>query len=281
MPSRPRSHYQEFSPPAALAPYVECLWAQRVVGDGGAAYDQPVLPDGAIDVIAFDHGVSVAGPATEAVTVSYPPGALAVGARFRPGAAPALLGPSATELRDRSVALDALWGRAGRELADRLGDVTSAGPDGSAARRMALLVDGLVARVDPAPDVDPAVARSVAMLREDAATPVPALAAEVGLSERQLRRRLESAVGYPPRTLARIVRFQRFLQAARARPPADRDLAGLAADAGYADQAHLTREARSLAGLPPAALLGWEDERLGTDGARGAGGTGGAAGVSP
>jgi AraC-like DNA-binding protein len=84
----------------------------------------------------------------------------------------------------------------------------------------------------------------------------------VGLSERQLRRRVESAVGYSPRTLARIVRFQRFLAAARARRPEDRELAALAADAGFADQAHLTREARSLGGLPPAALLGWEDERL-------------------
>jgi AraC-like DNA-binding protein len=268
MPSRPRSHYQEFRPLAALAPYVECLWVQRV-GEGDVAYDQPVLPDGSMDLVAFDDRVEVAGPATRAVTVGYRPDTLAVGVRFRPGAAPTLLGPSAAELRDRAASLDAVWGRAGTALAERLVDGGSAGRDrtpatagGSARRRMALLVDGIASRLDRAPAVDPAVSQSVAVLRDDPATPVPALAADVGLSERQLRRRVESAVGYSPRTLARIVRFQRFLAAARARRPEDRELAALAADAGFADQAHLTREARSLGGLPPAALLGWEDERL-------------------
>jgi transcriptional regulator GlxA family with amidase domain len=89
------------------------------------------------------------------------------------------------------------------------------------------------------------------------------LADDIALSERQLRRRVEGAVGYSPRTLARIVRFQRFLRAARTSPRARVDLAGLAAATGYADQAHLTRESRRLGGLPPAALLAWEAQRLG------------------
>jgi AraC-like DNA-binding protein len=53
--------------------------------------------------------------------------------------------------------------------------------------------------------------------------------------------------------LHRVLRFRRFL----ARVDASRgaaDLADVAALAGYADQAHLTRESTSLAGLPPAAL---------------------------
>ena len=87
------------------------------------------------------------------------------------------------------------------------------------------------------------------------------LAEDVGLSERQLRRRVEDAVGYPPRTLARILRFQRFLDGRPCAGP-ERDLARLAAEAGYADQPHLTRESRRLGGLPPAALLDWEAARL-------------------
>jgi AraC-like DNA-binding protein len=83
----------------------------------------------------------------------------------------------------------------------------------------------------------------------------------MGLSDRQLRRRVEEAVGYSPRTLARILRFQRFLSAARASGPG-RHLARLAADAGYADQAHLTRESREFAGLPPAEFLRREARRL-------------------
>jgi AraC-like DNA-binding protein len=80
---------------------------------------------------------------------------------------------------------------------------------------------------------------------------VDALGRELGLSERQLRRRFADAVGYGPKTLARVLRFQRFLALAR---PGD-DLARLALSAGYADQAHLTRETRRLAGRTPRELL--------------------------
>jgi methylphosphotriester-DNA--protein-cysteine methyltransferase len=82
---------------------------------------------------------------------------------------------------------------------------------------------------------------------------VRSLAADLGLSERQLRRRCHAAVGYGPKTLDRVLRFRRFLDLAGADP--GRDLALLALDAGYADQAHLTRECSRLAGLTPAALM--------------------------
>jgi len=78
---------------------------------------------------------------------------------------------------------------------------------------------------------------------------VETLADDLGLSERQLRRRFHAAAGYGPKTLQRVLRFRRFLAAA------DRDLARAALDAGYADQSHLTRECTRLAGRPPAALL--------------------------
>jgi AraC-like DNA-binding protein len=86
------------------------------------------------------------------------------------------------------------------------------------------------------------------------------VAADVGLSLRQLRRRCHAAVGYGPKTLQRILRFRRFvarIDAVHAVPPAGQDagdLAAIAAEAGYADQAHLTRECGQLAGLTPAAL---------------------------
>ena len=80
------------------------------------------------------------------------------------------------------------------------------------------------------------------------------LARATHLSERQLYRRCTAAFGYGPEFLLRITRIQRFLQLARdeSRPPR---LAGLAIDAGYADQPHLTREVRSIMGTTPAQLL--------------------------
>jgi transcriptional regulator GlxA family with amidase domain len=82
-------------------------------------------------------------------------------------------------------------------------------------------------------------------------TRIAGLCERLGISERQLRRRFEGAVGYSPRTLARVLRLQRFLALSRN----GSELARLAAEAGYADQPHLTRDCARLTGLPAAALL--------------------------
>jgi AraC-like DNA-binding protein len=251
--SRQASVYQEFAPPASLAPYVKCLWIQRV--SAGESYDQPVLPDACMDVVAAGDAVLLAGPATRTTTLALAPGALTVGVRFRTGAAPSLIGASASELRDLDVPLGDLWGRSGDAIAS---EVLEASPWRA---RLGVMVEGLVGRLSHARRLDPVGIGVAATLAEAPERPVRLLAADIGLSERQLRRRVEDAVGYPPRMLARILRFQRFLGAARALGPG-RHLAFLAAEAGYADQAHLTRDCRELGGLPPAALLRWEAERL-------------------
>ena len=82
--------------------------------------------------------------------------------------------------------------------------------------------------------------------------PVPALAASVDLGERQLRRRFAAAVGYGPKTFARVIRFRAALGRIRAGEP----LASAALAAGYADQAHMTRELVALAGRTPGSLRG-------------------------
>jgi AraC-like DNA-binding protein len=255
-PTRPRSRYRELPAPDALAPYVACLW-EHTIGDGELAYDQPVLPDGCIDLVAYDGEVVLAGPATRPANLRFSPGSFLVGVRFRPGAAPPLLGVSAAELRDLEVPIGEVWGRPGAAVTER--SLEASGP----ARRLEALTEAVADRLDGAPAADPVATGVAATLARRPGLPLPLLADRAALSERQLRRRVEAAVGYPPRTLARILRFQRFLRAARAAPPGRRDLALLAAEAGYADQAHLTRESRELGGLPPAALLAWEAQRLG------------------
>jgi AraC-like DNA-binding protein len=98
--------------------------------------------------------------------------------------------------------------------------------------------------------IDP-LARAAALEMATPGARVDALGAALGVSERQLRRRFADAVGYGPKTLARVLRFQRFLTLSRNGD----DLARLALDAGYADQAHLTRETRRLAGRTPLELV--------------------------
>ncbi|MDO9407899.1 helix-turn-helix domain-containing protein, partial [Patulibacter sp.] len=98
---------------------------------------------------------------------------------------------------------------------------------------------------------DPVVDRAVLALGRPGAT-VAGAARAAGAGERLLRRRFEDHVGYGPKTLARVLRLQRLLGLAIA---TDEDLAGLAALAGYSDQAHLSRETRALAAATPAELV--------------------------
>ena len=111
------------------------------------------------------------------------------------------------------------------------------------------LVDRLP-RTDPP---DPLVGQTVRSLGHPHAT-LRDLSDDLGVGERQLRRRTIAAVGYAPKTLQRVLRFQRFLRMARSHCALG--LAELAAANGFADQAHLTRECAALGGLPPRPLLG-------------------------
>jgi AraC-like DNA-binding protein len=240
--------YREQAPPPALAPWVRCLWRLTVQGKGGPGR---VVPDGFMDLVASGPGLHLAGPDTRAWQVRRRAGGVAVGVRFHPGAAPSLVGPPASELLDTRVAPEDLWGRPGRELAERVGEAAS--PPAA----LAAMVAGLTARLADAAPPDPLVAAAVAFMERDpaAAGRVGALGPTVGLGERQLRRRFLASVGYGPKTLARVLRFQRLLALLQADPAVRPTLADAAVRAGYADQAHMTAECTRLAGRSPAALL--------------------------
>jgi AraC-like DNA-binding protein len=249
--------YCEWQPPAALRPVVSCLWAQ--VTPGGAGRRGLVLPDACTDLVwEQGRGAFVAGPDTGPVPTRMAADTVMIGVRFRPAAGGPVLGVPLRELRDQRVDLADLRSGDARRLPGTLD------PDTALARTL-----DVAASLVAGGQTDPAVTRAVSLLRDPRARSED-VAADVGLSLRQLRRRCHAAVGYGPKTLQRVLRFRRFvarIDAARAVPPAGRDrpvrsdwlegladLAAIAAEAGYADQAHLTRECGKLAGLPPAAL---------------------------
>ncbi|MFC8044557.1 helix-turn-helix domain-containing protein [Nocardia sp. NPDC057353] len=212
------------------------LWA-RV---GVAESELPVLPDGCMDLIWSAGRLVVAGPDTVAHRPA-PGGAAFTGFRFAPGTAPAVLGVPAAEVRDSRVDLAELWpARAARALAAEL----EAAADPAAALEAAVL-----RRAAERPAPDPALGRVVAAL--SAGRSVRDIAESVGWTPRTMHRRSLAAFGYGPKTLARVLRLQRGLARARAGVP----LAESAVGAGYADQAHFTREVRELTGLTPGALL--------------------------
>ncbi|MEU6034941.1 helix-turn-helix domain-containing protein [Actinomadura sp. NPDC047616] len=225
--------------PAPPGSGLVCLWSHEVAPDAGS-HVQRVVPDGCVDLIWWseDARVTVAGPDTGPHLPELRPGERLVAIRFGPGAAPPVLGMPADAVRDGRLPLRDLWGAD----ADRLGEAMA----GSSSPH-AVLTKAALARAEGPPDpIVPAVVRALSR-----GEPVREVADMLGLGERQLRRRALAAFGYGPKTLQRVLRFQRALARARAGEP----LAGVAHGAGYADQAHLAHDVRDLAGVPISALL--------------------------
>ncbi len=216
------------------SPLASCTWEQVTAG----AWEQRVVPDACVDLIWSGERLTIAGPDTRARVAALAPGARLVGVRLRPGVAGALLGLPAGELRDAAPdAADVLGRRSAQALLDEL----RAGNDPQAILLAAVERRG-------AAGLDPLVRAAVAALDRPHAR-VAVVADELGLSARQLQRRVTDAVGYGPKTLARVLRFRR-LQALAPAPLAERAL-----EAGYADQAHMTAEVTELAGIPPVRFL--------------------------
>lgn len=203
--------------------------------------DLPVLPDGCMDLLVIEGRLSVAGPDTRAYR---PPPGLSTqiaGIRFHPGVAPTLLGVPAHELRDGRADLADLWSPADLRHAIEL--LERAPTPALGLERIACWRS---AERDPA---DPLLRPIATALGAGAS--VAATADALGLNPRRLHRLSLNAFGYGPKTLVRILRMQRALALGRDGVA----LAEIAARAGYADQAHLSREVRELSGLSPSELM--------------------------
>lgn len=207
-----------FAEAPSTVPGLAALWVRTVEEDGSAR----ILPDACWDLVWRDGTVELVGPDTRAWDSPLRRGETILGARFATGSGTALGFPLA-EIRDARVPY--------AELDDP-------------RRELPALAARLLRERPP----DPAVTEAARRLA-DPRRRVAGVADELGLSERQLRRRCLAAAGYGPKMLQRVLRFRRFLAL-----PAG-DLAERALAAGYADQAHLTNECSELAGMPPSALL--------------------------
>lgn len=245
-PARPR----RVAPRAALQDRVASI---EIVEGGPAALT--VLPNAAVVLglqwrgrVRAPEGLlaqaGVTGLQEGARPYTYVDDAASVLVRFTPTGA-SCLGVPVAALTRRSVALeDLLPAPLVREVVERLAEA----PDDDA--RVAIVEALLVGRPALA---DGGVRRAITIIHTHRASDGPLvrrLTTELGVSERQLERRFERVVGLTPMRYAALRRFER---AAAALHTAD-TLGGLAIEAGYYDQAHLTREFRRYAGVPPGAL---------------------------
>ena len=235
--------YAEHAPPAALRPFVACLWTRGDVPADSAPHH--VLPDGCVDVmVTMDPDGAVAevvGTMTRAFLAPAVDGTRFVAARLRPGAARRLLGVPAHALTDESAPLADVWRDAAGALLD--GEPTL---DATRARLTALLVRRAAHAAPP-----PAAVREAVRLLDASggAMRVDELSAMLGLTRQALARAFAEHVGVPPKTYARVARMWRTI--ARVDEARRVGWSPVAHALGFADQSHLTDELQALTGRTP------------------------------
>lgn len=231
--------YRELAPASDPYGLYACVWSRET----DAGYEARIVPDACVDLIWHRESgeLFIAGPDTRAHVGPIDPGTL-VGLRFSPGSAPAALGVPAHSIRDGRVSLDSLWSPTpARRLAEALARTTTT----AAAQRV--LEAAVTDHAHGARDT--AATGVLTLLRSG--TRIGAIADAVDLSERQLHRRCLAAFGYGPKVLDRVLRFDRAVRMVRSGVA----LADVAYRTGYADQSHLSREIKSLGGVPVTTLV--------------------------
>ncbi len=236
--------FDPVAPSDGLEGILACSWTAHPSGT------HRLVPDGCLDLLWISTGQLVlCGPETTAWTFSLPLGTEASGVRFRPGAAPALLGFDASSMLDRRQGVGPMIGSDGEaRLCARLAD--AAGVDAQ-RRVLEAFVFERSRKFPPDTAMTDAI---VELIVEQPRSTTDDIAAAVGLTVRQLHRRCLVGFGYGVKTLARLIRFQRFLAVIESGTGCG--LAAAASDAGYSDHAHLARDCRAITGLTPRQFLG-------------------------
>jgi AraC-like DNA-binding protein len=194
------------------------------------------------------HVSFVAGLSDQDTLVEHSGRQHGVEVRLSPLGAHALFGVPMHELANRVVEVSDLAGPAAAELIERMWDA------GDWGRRFAVLDAAFERRLAGARPVSSEVAWAWARLRASAGqVAIGVLAEELGWSHRRLIERFREQVGLPPKTIGRVLRFERVSRLLRETPVPR--LAEVAFECGYYDQAHLNRDFREFAGTTPGEYL--------------------------
>jgi len=230
--------YQEHQPEPSLAPFVECFWTSDIQTN----HQRRVLPDGCVDLLFYRdrHQLTdarVVGVMTRPHLVDLSAGQSILGVRFNPGMAGICLASDISKLNDQSVPIQLVLGSLAEDLvsAFRRNRRTEAITADLTQSLFSLSTIKLVRHV-------------VGELTGHRQVEANDIADAAKIGERQLRRTSIRHAGLPPKKLSRILRFRRAVQALRG---GEINLARLAVDCGYFDQAHMNRDFREFAGQRP------------------------------
>jgi len=252
--------YDEFRPTEALAKFIKCFW---MLESAAAPSLEPerILPDGCTEIVfhladAFDQhdGEGSAQRQPLALLVGQmrryllikPTGRVSVlGVRFWPGGAYPFLAIPQDEIAGQVIALDAVWGAITRELHSRIAE------GATAADRVKQVETILLARLSNFRRHDDGAMQAIGLiLRSGGCVPIERLAESMGVGLRRLDRTFNTRVGLTPKSLCRIVRFQRALKMIE-QNETRRDWVRIALDCGYYDQPHFIKEFSAIAGIGP------------------------------
>jgi AraC-like DNA-binding protein len=237
--------FHRLAPPVAAEELIEWFWITSWSLPDGSASRQNVIGYPTSNLVVEPTLVGLAGPTTRASYRDLSGRGWAVGALLKPAAVPALT-PDPVSLRDRYEPIDApgLLRRVVGVLGDEVTEETRA----AAAAEVATWLTAEVGQLS----ADARLANGLAELAgtDPAVLRVGDLADRLGLSERGVQRLARRYIGLSPAALIRRRRLQEAAE--RIRNESGADLATLAVDLGYADQAHLTNEFTRVLGVTPA-----------------------------
>ncbi len=244
-----RFQLRRYPPSPALAPFVDYYWIVRWDLRGEPAYEQAVLPHPNVHLTFEPEQAAIYGVVTRLYLRKLEGQGVTLGVRFWPGGFRPFWGQPMTRLTGQVVPASQLLG----PHAEPARQVVVTDPDDTA---LVARVQDLLESIRPAPDpVAEQVASMVARIVEDPGLRrVDQLAATLELPVRRLQRLFADYVGVSPKWVMRRARLHDA--ALRAEHGGPVDWGALAADLGYSDQAHLTRDFTATIGEPPARYAG-------------------------
>lgn len=231
-----------------LRPFVAHYWIVTWDLRGQDPHVQQVLPHPAVNMTFKAGRCRIAGVPRGRFTEVLHDAGRVFGVRFHPGGFRPFLGAPVASITDRFLAVEDVFGPAGRVLAEA---VVAADDEAAVAVMDEFLTTRAPERLEPAAQLAAAVVARTAA--EPGITRVDDLAREFDLSMRQLQRLFADHVGVSPKWVIRRHRLHEA--AARAVAGTRLDLGALAAELGYSDQAHLTRDFTGMIGAPPSQYI--------------------------
>ena len=233
------------APAPELAEFVDYHWVLRWDLRGRPPHDQRVLPNLAVHVTFFPGASGVYGPARDVFSHRLEGRVQGLGVRFRPGCFRAFLGGPVSDIADRAVPLEDVFGPKSIEAAE---SVQKAAGDAQMVRAIDNLLIANPVELTPAARLAADAVESIA--RDPGITRVAQLCADTGLTTRSVQRLFAEHVGCPPKWAIRIYRLNDAAQ--RIAAEGEPDYAGLAVRLGYSDQSHFIRDFHAVTGQPPA-----------------------------